>query len=130
VPKRDQPVPEESLPERTAKQASRMPEDANAHLRHGWALYGAGDPQGASAEARRAAEVAPGDPEAPYLLGVALKAAGDAGGAVAAFRSAASLAAQQGDASRAAMLRRLAVGQANWLEKGDWDLEPETWVRT
>lgn len=130
MPKRHERVFAESLPARTASDALRLPEDAGAHLRYGWALYGSGDAEGASGQARLAAKLAPTDVEGPYLLGMALKVAGDAGGAVAAFRSAASMAAGQGDNSRAAMLRRLAVGQANWLEKGAWDLEPETWVRT
>jgi len=102
----------------------------NAHLHQGWALYAAGDARGASEVARSAAETAPGDPEAAYLLGMALKAAGDSRKAAVAFRTSASLAAEAGTSSRHAMLRRLAVGHANWLETGNWDLEPETWVRT
>ena len=130
MPKRSEPVHAEARPANTEHDALQMPGDAGAQLRHGWALYGSGDARGASAQARRAAELAPSDAEAPYLLGMALKVVGDAAGAVAAFRSAAAIAAGQGDTSRAAMLRRLAIGQANWLEKGAWDLEPETWVRT
>lgn len=123
-------VSAESLSARAEGEALRAPDDAGARLRYGWALYGSGDAEGASVQARLAAGLAPSDAEAPYLLGMALKVKGDAGGAVAAFRSAASMAAGQGENSRAAMLRRLAIGQANWLEKGAWDLEPETWVRT
>ncbi|MBM3121423.1 MAG: hypothetical protein FJZ97_04455 [Chloroflexi bacterium] len=130
MPNRQEKVTAESLSARAEGEALRSPDDAGARLRYGWALYGSGDAEGASVQARLAAGLAPSEAEAPYLLGMALKARGDAGGAVAAFRSAASMAAGQGDNSRAAMLRRLAIGQANWLEKGAWDLEPETWVRT
>jgi Flp pilus assembly protein TadD len=130
MPKRDERLSAESLPARAESDALRSPEDAGARLRYGWALYGSGDAKGASVQAGLAAGLAPSDAEAPYLMGMALKVTGDPGGAVAAFRSAASMAAGQGDSSRAAMLRRLAIGHANWLEKGAWDLEPETWVRT
>ena len=84
-----------------------------------------------SAEAAREAGARAGsDPEPGYLLGMALKAAGDKQAAVAAFRAAAAELPAMQDLVRAAMLRRLAVGQINWLEHGKWDLEPETWVRT
>ena len=130
MPNREGRVSTEPLSARAEREALRSPDDAGARLRYGWALYGSGDAEGASVQARLAAGLTPADAEAAYLLGMALKAKGDAAGAVAAFRSAASMAAGQEDSSRAAMLRRLAIGQANWLEKGAWDLEPETWVRT
>lgn len=130
MPNRERRMSPESLPARAEGEALRSPEDAGARLRYGWALYGSGDAEGAAVQARLAAGLAPSDAEARYLLGMALKVKGDADGAVAAFRSAASMAAGELDTSRAAMLRRLAIGQANWLEKGAWDLEPETWVRT
>jgi Flp pilus assembly protein TadD len=113
--------------ERDALAASK---DPAAWLRWAWALYGAGQPAQAAARARKAGELDADDPEPTYLLGMALKAAGDRPGAVAAFREAAAGLSQLQDSGRATMLRRLAVGQANWLERGMWDLEPETWVRT
>lgn len=116
-------------PEPAGMVSREAPPGVDVRLRRGWGLYASGDNQGACAEARRSAEAAPGDPEAPYLLGMALKAAGDSAGAVAAFRQAATLAAGEAHDARTTMLRRLAVGQANWLETGDWNLEPETWVR-
>jgi hypothetical protein len=61
---------------------------------------------------------------------MSLKAAGDSPGAATAFRDAAADAPGVTDAVRGAMLRRLAVGQVNWLQRGEWNLEPETWVRT
>lgn len=112
------------------REALASPADVGAQLRWGWALYGSGEPARAATQARRAAGLDPSDPETHYLLGMALKAAGEKEAAVAAFRSAASGTAAVTEPSRSAMLRRLAVGQANWLEKGKWDLEPETWVRT
>jgi hypothetical protein len=61
---------------------------------------------------------------------MSLKASGDSAGAAAAFGAAAADAPGVTDAARGAMLRRLAVGQVNWLQRGEWNLEPETWVRT
>jgi Flp pilus assembly protein TadD len=113
------------------EQAARAPgADRDALLRWGWALYAAGRSSEAAAAARDCRRLASGDPEASYLLGMALKAAGDSAGAAAAFGAAAADAPGLTDSVRGAMLRRLAVGQANWLQRGEWDLEPETWVRT
>jgi Flp pilus assembly protein TadD len=99
-------------------------------LRWGWALYSAGRYAQSADAAREARARAAADPEPGYLLGMALKAAGDKAAAVIAFRAAAADLPAMQDEVRAAMLRRLAVGQINWLERGTWDLEPETWVRT
>ena len=101
-----------------------------AVLRWGWALYAAGRSGEAAGIAQKCCEAAAGDPEPAYLLGMALKAAGDARGAAEAFKVASENAGGAGDEVRGAMLRRLAIGQANWLLRGEWDLEPETWVRT
>jgi len=116
--------------ERLEREALAAPKDPAAWLRWGWALFGAGQPVQAAERARNAGELDAGDPEPTYLLGMALKSAGDRPGAVAAFRAAAACLSKMQDSGRATMLRRLAVGQANWLERGMWDLEPETWVRT
>lgn len=116
--------------EQLERDALAAPKDRTVWLRWAWALYGAGQPVRAAEQARKAGELDAGDPEPTYLLGIALKAAGDRAGAVRAFRAAAAGMARLQDPGRAAMLRRLAVGQANWLERGMWDLEPETWVRT
>lgn len=115
---------------RLEREALAAPNDSAAWMRWAWALYGDGQPAQAAIQARRAGELNAGDPEAAYLLGMSLKAAGDRAGAVAAFRAAAANMPHLQDAGRAAMLRRLAIGQVNWLERGLWDLEPETWVRT
>lgn len=105
-------------------------DDPEALVRRGWALYGSGEWNQAAEQARQASTLTPTDPEPSYLLGMALKAAGDRQGATKAFQRAALDAARLSDTGRATMLRRLAIGQANWLDKGEWDLEPETWVRT
>jgi len=113
------------------EQAARAPGGDRAALeRLGWALYGAGRFLDAAAAARECQALAPGDPEPSYLLGMALKASGDSDGAAAAFGAAAANASGVSDTVRGAMLRRLAVGQVNWLQRGEWNLEPETWVRT
>lgn len=112
------------------EQAARAPGAQVAlKLRWGWALYGAGR-FGEAIEVARGVEAQGAESaEVSYLLGIALKASGDQEGAARAFRRAAMEAQGLSDAVRGAMLRRLAVGQANWIERGEWDLEPETWVR-
>ena len=113
------------------EQAARAPgADGAAFLRLGWALYAAGRFGDAAAAARECHMLASGDAETSYLLGMALKASGDKEGAAAAFSAAAADARGMGNAVRGAMLRRLAIGHANWLRRGEWDLEPETWERT
>jgi len=113
------------------ERAARAPgADGATLLRWGWALYAAGRSTDAAAAARECQRLASGDAETSYLLGMALKASGDKDGAAAAFSAAAADARGMGNAVRGAMLRRLAIGQANWLQRGDWDLEPETWERT
>jgi Flp pilus assembly protein TadD len=114
------------------EQAARAPgTDRAVLLRWGWALYAAGRFSDAAAAARECeAGASGGDPEPGYLLGMALKASGDRAGAAGAFGAAAANAPGMADTVRGAMLRRLAVGHANWLQQGEWNLEPETWVRT
>lgn len=99
-------------------------------LRWGWALYAAGRFVDAAEAARKCRVLASGDPEPSYLLGMALKACGDKSEAAAAFNAAAADAKGVTDAVRGAMLRRLAIGQVNSSLRGEWNLEPETWVRT
>jgi Flp pilus assembly protein TadD len=113
------------------EQAARAPEaDRAMLLRWGWALYAAGRFPESADVARECQTMASGDPESSYLLGMALKAFGDKDGAASAFGAAATDAPGIADTVRGAMLRRLAVGQANWLQRGEWNLAPETWVRT
>jgi len=113
------------------EQAARAPgAETDTLLRWGWALYAAGRFLDSAGVARECQTMASGDPEPSYLLGVALKASGDRSGAAAAFGAAAADAPGLPDTVRGAMLRRLAVGQMNWLQRGEWNLEPETWVRT
>ncbi len=116
--------------EQLEQEARAQGSDAAAWLRLGWAMYAAGKYPQAAEAARECRNRAASDPEPSYLLGMALKAAGDGGAAVAAFRAAAAVLPDMQDAVRGAMLRRLAVGQVNWIERGKWDLEPETWIRT
>jgi Flp pilus assembly protein TadD len=116
--------------EQLEQQARASVSDAAAWLRWGWALYAAGRFSDSAEAGRKARALSAADPEPIYLMGMALKAAGDKAGAVAAFKAAAAEVPAMQDAVRGAMLRRLAIGQVNWLERGQWDLEPETWVRT
>ncbi len=129
---RSKPGPESRIPSivELEEQARGPGADAAAWLRLGWALYAAGSYSKAADAARECRTRSASDPEPTYLLGMALKAAGDGVGAVAAFKAAAAVLPDMQDAVRGGMLRRLAVGQVNWIERGKWDLEPETWIRT
>ncbi len=103
--------------------------DAAAFLRKGWAQYGAGEVEPAIVQFEKARRLAPEDPEPAFGLGLCLKKAGQRSQATSAFRQAASLAERLTDRTRATMLRRLALGHVNHLERGQWDLEREVWGR-
>ena len=124
------PAPRLPSIEELDQQARAPGSEAAAWLRFGWALYAAGSYLQAAEAARECRTRSASDPEPSYLMGMALKAAGDGEAAVAAFKAAAAVLPAMQEAVRGAMLRRLAVGQVNWIERGKWDLEPETWIRT
>jgi tetratricopeptide (TPR) repeat protein len=98
-------------------------------LRQGWAHYGAGEYEPAVAQFEQARHLAPDDPEPAFGLGLSHKLAGRKAQAIAAFREAAAHAEHLTDRTRATMLRRLALGHVNRLERGQWDLEKEVWGR-
>jgi Tfp pilus assembly protein PilF len=99
-------------------------------LDRAWAAYGAQDLAQAQREVQGLLEQSPHDVEAAYLAGLVARAQGAGDRATAAFQVVVDHHAQIADATRARMLRRLAVGHLNQLSRGQWDLEPETWVRT
>lgn len=108
------------------------PKTAQDFLRLGWTQH-AGEKKYASAEEsfRRAISLHPNLVDAHYALGLALKALGRNAEAIHAFQKVTSL-LDDGvleDRVRAGMLRRLAIGHRNQLEKGDWDLEKEIWKK-
>jgi tetratricopeptide (TPR) repeat protein len=72
----------------------------------------------------------PGDIEALYALGLALKKSGKGPEALELFKQVTESVVNLDDEIRGEMLRRLAIGHANVLEKGDWDLSGEIWERS
>jgi len=105
------------------------PDDVDAWLRLGWAQYGAGHPLPAEQAFERAAALRPDDPEPSFGLGLALKRQMKKEPAIQAFRRVADLTPRLADRARASILRRLALGHINYLERGEWDLEREVWGR-
>jgi Flp pilus assembly protein TadD len=98
-------------------------------LAEAWRLYGEGKPREAAEALERGNREWPGDIEVLYALGLSLKKSEQAESAVRAFRQVVDLAAHRASQVRTLMLRRLAQGHVNMLERGSWDLEAETWHR-
>jgi tetratricopeptide (TPR) repeat protein len=82
--------------EASARAAALAPDNFDARLTHGRALYGAGDDRAAARAFRAAAALRPGDPRPLFFLASSLERAGDGEGALAAYRE---LAAAQPRAS-------------------------------
>jgi tetratricopeptide (TPR) repeat protein len=99
------------------------------YYRQGWALHAAGKQDASEQSLRKAIELEPDAVDAYFTLGLALKAQGRNREAVQVFQKVLSL-IQSGTVehnTRSEMVRRLAVGHINQIEKGDWDLEREIW---
>jgi tetratricopeptide (TPR) repeat protein len=101
------------------------------YYRQGWALHAAGKQDVAEQNLRKAIELEPESVDAHFTLGLALKAQDRNREAVQVFQKVLSL-IQSGAVehnTRSEMVRRLALGHINQIEKGDWDLEGEIWRR-
>ncbi len=85
----------------------------------------------ASNDIQQAVQIDSQSVDAWYALGLISKASGDKGQAEQAFRKVIDLLdnTPQENLVTAHMLRRLALGEINFLTKGDWDLEKEIWQR-
>ena len=98
--------------------------------RLGWAQHGVGKNDQAEANLRKAVELEPASVDAHYALGLALKAQDRRREAIQEFQTVVSMIeADPEHNSRTTMVRRLAKGWINLIEKGDWDLEEEIWKR-
>jgi tetratricopeptide (TPR) repeat protein len=104
---------------------SANPQSAEAHCNLGWGHYGQKQYAEAVKEFQEALRLDVNWVDAYYGLGLSQKGMGAKPDAVAAFEKAAKLAAQMEDRVRGGMLLRLAHGQINQLQKGDWDLDKE-----
>jgi tetratricopeptide (TPR) repeat protein len=97
--------------------------------RQGWANHAAGKQETAEEYLRRAVELGPNSIDAHFTLGLALKAQDRRREAVQSFRKVIELieAGELEDHARSEMVRRLAIGHINQIEKGDWNLEEVVW---
>ena len=99
--------------------------------RLGWAQHGAGKNDAAEANLRKAVELDPASVDAHYALGLALRSQDRRREAVQSFQTVVDMIDASGTEhdARMTMVRRLAKGLINQIEKGDWDLEEEIWKR-
>jgi cytochrome c-type biogenesis protein CcmH/NrfG len=118
-----------SILEELKADVERNPTDLKKHLRLGWVYYGEDKLDEAIDTFRNAKKRFPEDIEVLYALALAYKKVGKGDEALEIFRNVIKSAPNLQDQTRGAMLRRLAIGHANVLERGDWNLKNETWER-
>ncbi|OGO13342.1 MAG: hypothetical protein A2Y93_01595 [Chloroflexi bacterium RBG_13_68_17] len=102
-------------------------EELSAVLRQAWAEYGAGRYAEAAQLLTQAQTRFPDSEEIAYGLGMAHFKADRKDQARQAFTRAVELLERDVKQARGTMLRRLAKGHLNLLDKGTWDLEKEIW---
>lgn len=120
-------VEEISIMDKLKAEVERNPRDLNNHLRLGWILYGEDRVDEAIEIFQGAQDRFPKDIEVLYALALAYKKTGKGQEALRTFQGVIKSAEVLDDKTRAAMLRRLAIGHTNVLERGDWDLKDEIW---
>ncbi len=103
--------------------------DAQSLFKAAWAAHAQGDDHQAEDLFRRSLEIDPESVEALYGLAIVLKAVGRHSEAIQLFEETIRKIETQKweDLNRTRMLRRLAVGQINYLRQQDWNLEKEVW---
>jgi tetratricopeptide (TPR) repeat protein len=107
----------------------KNPTDIDNHLRLGWTYYGEEQYEAAESAFQAAIDRFPDDVEARYAFGLTLKKLGKEQEALSQFKQVIEKAEDLEDQIRGEMLRRLAIGHSNIMEKGDWDLSGEIWER-
>jgi len=103
------------------------PQELSNYLRLAWAHYGEADYESALTTIQNARDRFPDDYEVAYAMGLILKKMGNMHEAQKVFREVIRLSDGIADETRARMLRRFAVGHANMIEDGDWNLKGEVW---
>ena len=98
-----------------------------SHLRLGWAYYAKGKYEYAVETFKGANARFSDDVEVLYALALTLKVMGNKDKALSFFRKVTLLSEKIEDKDKAGMLRRLAIGHANVIVDGDWNLAEETW---
>lgn len=109
--------------EQLEQAARENPNDLDAHRRYGWALYGVHRYEEAIQVLDAAREKHPSDAEILYALALSLKQAGDKVRAAQMFRQVIDHLDTIENPTRASMLKRLSLGNINYLERGTWDLQ-------
>jgi cytochrome c-type biogenesis protein CcmH/NrfG len=122
-------VEEVSVIDSLKAQVEQNPTDIKGHLRLGWTYYGEGMLDEAVEAFGNAKDRFPEDIEVLYALALTYKKAGREKESLDIFRNVVKSAENLDDQTRGVMLRRLAIGHVNVLERGDWDLREETWER-
>jgi tetratricopeptide (TPR) repeat protein len=120
---------EVSIIDNLKAELERNPTNVKKYLRLGWAYYGENKLDEAIETLQDAKHRFPDDIEVLYALALAHKKAGDSEEALANFREVVKSVEHLDDQTRGAMLKRLAKGHINILERGDWDLKNEIWER-
>lgn len=105
--------------------------DAKVLFKDTWATHAHGNDDEAEKLFREVLEVDPVSIEALYGLGIVLKAMGQHRRAIELFEEVVRSNDQRKweDPVRIRMLRRLSLGQVNYLQNQDWNLEREVWHR-
>lgn len=103
------------------------PNEVENYLRLGWEYYTNAQFGKASQILSDGKDRFPEDVEILYALALALKKNGEKDKALSIFRKVTFLAGKLEDQSKSGMLRRLAVGHANVIAEGNWNLSEETW---
>ncbi|MCS6906706.1 MAG: tetratricopeptide repeat protein [Anaerolineales bacterium] len=105
--------------------------DARVLFNSAWAAHARGEDSEAEKLFRQSLELEPNAAETLYGLAMVLKATGRVSEAIQLFEEVVYKVDNQGwtNRNRAKMLRRLALGQINYLRDRDWNLEKEIWQR-
>ncbi|PWH16055.1 MAG: hypothetical protein DDG59_10390 [Anaerolineae bacterium] len=96
-----------------------------------WAAHARGDDEEAEQLFRQVLVIEPDSIETQYGLAIVLKAKGNPQEAARLFEKIVHQIEHQAmtDRNRFRMLRRLALGQLNYIRDQDWNLEREVWQR-
>lgn len=106
------------------------PQSTDDLVLRGWSYYAHHEYEKAAADFDRAVQAMPESIDINYAYGLALKAAGRDTDAVKYFNRVLENLPSLDNRVRASMLSRLAQGQINHIQIGDWNLEKEIWHTT
>jgi tetratricopeptide (TPR) repeat protein len=105
----------------------RNPNEVENYLRLGLEFYANGQIERAIRILSDGKDRFPEDVEILYALALTLKKNGEKEKALTLFRKVTLLAEKLEDHSKSRILRRMAVGHANVIAEGNWNLSEETW---